>query len=86
MFRRTISPRTGRIDRTRKMAIYGREGIGNLWLVDPLARTLEVYRRGGERWVVAATHGGAESVRTEPFEALEIDIARWWLDEPAPGP
>src|SRR5262245_8065756 len=76
-----VSPRTGRIDRTRKMAIYGREGIRHLWLVDPLARTLEVYGRDEDRWGVAATHGGEECVRVEPFEVLEIDVARWWLEE-----
>ena len=78
-----ISPRTGRIDRSRKMGIYAREGVGHLWFVDPLARTLEVYRLDGERWVVASTHGGAETVRAEPFDAIAIDIGRWWLEEPA---
>jgi Uma2 family endonuclease len=63
-----ISPRTGRIDRSRKMGIYAREGVRHLWFVDPLARTLEAYRLDGERWVVASTHGGAETVRAEPFE------------------
>jgi hypothetical protein len=30
--------------------------------------------------VVASTHGGDDRVRAEPFDAIEIDIARWWLD------
>ena len=38
------------------------------------------------RWIVAATLGGAACVRAEPFDTLEIDLARWWLDEPPPGP
>jgi len=38
----TLSPSTARIDRTRKLAIYAREGVRHVWLVDPLARTLEV--------------------------------------------
>ena len=76
-----VSPRTGAVDRSRKMRVYSREGVGHLWFVDPLARTLEVYRLDGERWVVASTHGGAETVRAEPFEALVIDVARWWLEE-----
>ena len=81
-----VSPGTSRIDRTRKMAIYGREGIGHLWLVDPLARTLEIYRLDGGRWIVATTLGGAACVRAEPFDALEVDLAHWWRDEPPPGP
>jgi hypothetical protein len=43
-------------------------------------RTLEVYRLEGQRWVVVSTHGDAESVRAEPFEVIEIDISRWWLE------
>src|SRR5437899_1722623 len=39
-----VSPATAAIDRGRKLHIYAREGVDNLWLVDPLARTLEVYR------------------------------------------
>jgi Uma2 family endonuclease len=78
-----ISPRTGRIDRSRKMSVYAREGVLHLWFVDPLACTLEVYRLEGNRWVVASTHGGAETVRAEPFDAVAIDIGRWWLEEPA---
>ncbi|MBI3303503.1 MAG: Uma2 family endonuclease [Deltaproteobacteria bacterium] len=76
-----ISPTTGRIDRVRKMPIYAREQVGYVWLVDPLMRTLEVYQREGQRWVVASTYGGAEMVRAEPFEAVELDMSRWWLEE-----
>lgn len=75
-----ISPSTGRIDRSRKMRIYAREGVGHLWLVDPLLRTIEVYRLTDGAWVVAAVHAGDVPVRIEPFEAVELDVARWWLD------
>jgi hypothetical protein len=49
-------------------------------MVDPIARTLEVYRLDGERWVVAGTHVGTEPARAEPFEAIELEVARWWLE------
>jgi len=75
-----VSPTTARLDRVRKMPIYAREQVGHLWLVDPIMRTLEVYRLERQRWVVASTHGGAESVRAEPFAALELDMSRWWLE------
>jgi Uma2 family endonuclease len=75
-----VSPATAGIDRVRKMRIYARESVGHLWLADPLARTLEVYRLQNGQWVVASTHGGSESVRAEPFAAVELDLARWWLE------
>lgn len=74
-----VSPSTGAVDRGRKMTIYAREGVGHLWIVDPLQRTLEVYRLEGERWVVASTHGGTDPVAAEPFQAVTLDPARWWL-------
>lgn len=61
------------------MPIYAREGVGHLWLIDPLAHTLEVYRLEGGRWVVAQTFGGSEKVRAEPFDALDLDLGRWWI-------
>ena len=76
-----VSPSTGRNDRVLKMPIYAREQVGHLWLVDPKMRTLEVYRLEGQRWVVINTHGGSGMIRAEPFEALEIDLGRWWLEQ-----
>jgi len=55
-----ISPSTGEIDRGRKMRVYARERIGHLWIVDPILRTLEVYRLEDGRWIVAGTYAGTE--------------------------
>jgi len=75
-----ISPSTGTIDRSRKMRIYAREGVGHLWLVDPTPRTLEIYRRNADGlWMVVETVGGDDVVRAEPFAAIELRLARWWL-------
>jgi Uma2 family endonuclease len=75
-----VSPATGRLDRTRKMPIYAREQVGHLWMVDPILRTLEVYRLEDSRWLVASTHGGVDRVRAEPFDAVELQMSRWWLE------
>jgi Uma2 family endonuclease len=72
-----VSPTSGRLDRVHKMPVYAREGVGHIWLVDPLQRTLEVYCLEGQRWVLLSTHGDVETVRVEPFAALEIDLSRW---------
>ena len=76
----TISPSTGSIDRGRKMRIYAQEGVAHLWIVEPIARTIEVYRLDGERWIVASTHGGNDPVRAEPFDAVTLDPSPWWLE------
>ena len=76
----TLSPSTAAIDRGRKLRIYAREGVRHAWLLDPIARTLEVLALAGDRWVVAAVHTGADVVRPEPFAAVEVDMARLWID------
>ena len=84
-----ISPATERMDRSRKMRIYAREGVQHLWLLDPVVRTLEVLRLEGARWVLLDTHGDTDVVRVEPFEAVEIELTALWPDaspEPQPHP
>jgi Uma2 family endonuclease len=72
------SPSTVRLDRTRKLTVYAREGVGHVWLVDAIARTLEVFRLEEGRWILAAAHGGDDVVTVEPFETLQLALARWW--------
>lgn len=73
-----LSPSSSRFDRTRKLPVYARAGISQLWLLDPLAETLEVYRLQSEHWVLLATHGGDDVVSAEPFEAAAVDLKRIW--------
>jgi len=81
------SPSTARIDRARKLPIYAREQVRHLWMVDPLARTLEVLRLESGRWTVLAVHAADERVRAEPFDAVELELASWWMgpEEAPPG-
>lgn len=73
-----VSPSTERLDRAKKMPLYAREKVSNLWLLNPLSRTLEVYRLADGRWLLLATHEGAARIRAEPFDAVELDLAPLW--------
>ena len=54
-----LSPSTSSHDRIRKMRLYARAGVPYVWIVEPVARTLEVYRRGlDEHWLVIGLHEG----------------------------
>jgi Uma2 family endonuclease len=75
-----ISPSTARLDRAQKLAIYARERVSHAWLLDPLARTLEVLRLEAGRWTIVATHAGDETVRAEPFDAIEFTLNEFWVD------
>jgi Uma2 family endonuclease len=75
-----LSDRTRRIDRVQKMRIYAREGVKHVWHVDPLARTLEVFRRVEDHWLLVDTFAAEERVRAEPFEAVELELALVWSE------
>jgi Uma2 family endonuclease len=75
-----ISPRSGQLDRSKKMRIYAREGVAHLWLVDPLARTLETYRLDAGRWVAEPPPAGGAPAHVAPFAAVGIEMRRWWAD------
>ena len=74
----TVSPSSERIDRGKKLAIYARESVSHIWLVNPLAETLEAYRLEHGRWPLLNTHTGDVSARIEPFDAIELELWRLW--------
>jgi Uma2 family endonuclease len=77
-----LSPPTAVIDRSKKLAIYAREGVAHAWLVDPVLQTLEVLRLENGRWVLLGTHAGNEVVRAEPFAEIDFELRLLWA-EPA---
>jgi len=73
-----LSPSTEALDRNRKMAVYARERIGHVWLVDPRSRTLEVYRLEEGAWRKLGVHTGEVTVHAEPFEVLPVELGSLW--------
>jgi|SRR6218665_862992 len=73
-----LSPSTRTLDRTVKLPVYAREGVRHVWLLDPVARLLEVFRLEGMHYSLRETHSGAGPVHVEPFEALALDLAYLW--------
>jgi Uma2 family endonuclease len=80
-----LSPHTGRIDRMKKLPIYAREEIPYAWIVDPILRTIESFRLASGRWSLLGTYGGDDTVRIEPFDAIEFPLATLWLPDDAPA-
>jgi Uma2 family endonuclease len=76
------SQSTARFDRVKKLPVYAMHGVRHVWLVDPIARTLEVLRLENDHWILAGNYGGDDVVRAEPFEAVAIGLAALWIDPP----
>lgn len=61
------------------MPSYAEHGIRWAWLLDPLARTLEVYALDdGSRWRKPTVYGAEDRVHAVPFEAIELNLAVLW--------
>ena len=78
-----LSPSTAGLDRIKKSRVHAKQGVRHMWVIDPRARTLEVYRLHDGLWTQVSTHEADEKVRAEPFEAVELDLANLWVTEEA---
>ncbi len=78
-----LSPSTAALDRVKKLTVYARERVPHAWLVDPIAQTLEVLRLESGRWTILGTWAGADRVRAEPFDALDLELPLLWDEPPA---
>jgi hypothetical protein len=47
-------------------------------MIDPEAQMLEVLRLDGESYRIVMVAAGAEKIRAEPFDAIELDLAVLW--------
>lgn len=71
-----LSPSTASLDRVKKLCVYARERVAWYWIVDPAARTCEVFRLGDSgSYIVGAAYDGAGPLRARPFDAIEIEIS-----------
>jgi hypothetical protein len=80
-----LSPSTRGLDVGPKRAIYREHGVGHLWLVDPDARSLEVFGLRDGAWVEVGTLVGEGEVRMPPFEAAAFPLVALWPDDGSEG-
>ena len=75
-------PANTRRDRVLKPAIYAEAQVPHLWLVDPVGQLLEVYRLKEGVYVRVGAFAGADLVRAEPFDAIEVAVGTLFGDDP----
>lgn len=75
-----LSPSTARKDRMTKMPVYARYGVAHLWLVDPLARTLEAFALREGCWTVIGLFQEQEMVSVEPFQDIALELGALWME------
>ena len=75
-----LSPSTRRLDLSEKRGLYAREGVRQLWFVDPDARTLEAFELREGHWLLLATLVDDATVSLPPFEAIAFPRDALWPD------
>ena len=73
-----LSPSTAQKDRSLKMPLYARHGVGHVWLIDPDVRTLEAYMLENGRWVLLGVWREAQQAKIPPFDAVELLVGELW--------
>ncbi len=75
-----LSPSTEKIDREDKLPYYASHGVRHVWLVDPIGKRLEVHvlDERTKRWRTVRMYEGDVTVRAEPFDAIELELAALW--------
>ena len=74
-----LSKSTEDVDRNKKLPIYAAHGVGHVWLIDPIAKTLEVHiLDDNHQWREVRVYEGDVRVRAEPFAAIELELAGLW--------
>lgn len=84
-----VSPSTARLDRVKKLPLYAELGVAHAWLVDPLQRTLEIFRLVDGRWSIVGGYETSGEIRAEPFDAIGFELSDLWVEglpDPAEGP
>ena len=69
-----LSPSTASRDRTLKLNVYAKAGVPNYWILDPAARTLEVFELTDSGYRVAAALGGDETFEAHSVEGLIVKL------------
>lgn len=75
-----LSPSTEKLDRADKLPVYARESVQHVWLLDPLQRTLEVFRLAEGRYSLLGVSKDDDVVNAEPFEVYALALALLWAD------
>jgi len=73
-----LSPSTAAKDRVDKMPLYFEFEVDHVWLVDPIAQTLEIFRRESGGFVLAGSHRDDALLHAEPFGAIEFPLGALW--------
>jgi Uma2 family endonuclease len=69
-----LSPSNWLVDRRDKFKIYAKAGVHEYWLIDPKARTIELYGLRGSTYALIGKYGVGETVRSEVLSGFAVQV------------
>ena len=69
-----LSPATADRDRGYKRELYGRHGVTEYWLVDPIAETVSIHRQRAGVLAATRTFGREQTLRSPLLAGLELHL------------
>jgi Uma2 family endonuclease len=71
-----LSPFSRAIDRGPRKEVYRRAGVPELWLIEPLTRTIESYQLSGGEYHLHATAHAGDQMRVVGLKEMAVDAER----------
>jgi Uma2 family endonuclease len=69
-----LSPSTAAYDRATKLLIYAEAGVPNFWFLDPQAKTVEVLKLQGKKYLVDPTLAGDQVLTSNLFPGWQLPL------------
>jgi Uma2 family endonuclease len=70
-----LSPSTAAHDRATKLPLYAEAGVGEMWMIDPQAKTVEILKLQGNKYLVEAALAGSRVLTSTCFPGWELPLS-----------
>ena len=75
-----LSPKTRKLDLEQKRRVYAREGVAELWIIDPEPQTVTIYRFTENTEHPVEVKQAGETLGSPLLPGLAVDLARVFRD------
>jgi Uma2 family endonuclease len=69
-----LSPSTAAHDRATKLALYADAGVPEVWVIDPQAKTVEVLKLEGSKYLVDSILAGSQTLSSTRFPGWKLAL------------
>ncbi len=71
-----LSLSTAAHDRATKLPLYAKAAVPEVWFIDPQARTVEILKLQGKKYLVDSTLAGEQVLTSTQFPGWELPLSQ----------